>query len=119
MFRFAISPRSFGDAWLRCDNRGGRAGRNYDLRARIAERKKFQAVILDATVRGGLGGVATLERLRNVDPEVVAVISSGYCDEAALNEFLTFGFKAALPKPFTRAELGDVLQRAIAARKIG
>jgi len=81
--------------------------------------KKFQAVILDATVRGGLGGVATLERLRNVDPEVVAVICSGYCDEAALNEFLTFGFKAALPKPFTRAELGDVLQRAIAARKIG
>lgn len=80
--------------------------------------KKFQAVILDATVRGGLGGVATLERLRNVDPEVVAVICSGYCDEAALNEFLTFGFKAALPKPFTRAELGDVLQRAIAARKI-
>ena len=44
--------------------------------------KKFQAVILDATVRGGLGGVATIERLRNIDPEVVAIICSGYCDES-------------------------------------
>ena len=81
--------------------------------------EKFQAVILDATVRGGMGGVATIERLRNVDPEVIAIICSGYSDEAALSEFLTYGFRGALPKPFTRAELADVLQRAIAARKIG
>jgi two-component system cell cycle sensor histidine kinase/response regulator CckA len=81
--------------------------------------QKFQAVILDATVRGGLGGLATIERLRTVDPHVVAVICSGYSDAAALTEFLSYGFKAALPKPFTRAELGDVLQRAIAAKNIG
>ncbi len=81
--------------------------------------QKFQAVVLDATVRGGLGGVATIERLRNVDPDVIAVICSGYSDEAALTEFLSYGFRGALPKPFTRAELGDVLQRAIATRRFG
>ena len=80
--------------------------------------QKFQAVILDATVRGGLGGVATIERLRSIDPEVVAVICSGYSDEAALREFLSYGFKAALPKPFTRTELGDVLQRATARKNL-
>ncbi|HEX4640876.1 MAG TPA: response regulator [Chthoniobacterales bacterium] len=71
----------------------------------------FQAVILDATVRGGMGGVATIERLRSMDPKVNAIICSGYSDEAALSEFLAYGFRGALPKPFTRSELADALQR--------
>src|SRR4051794_13450307 len=75
----------------------------------------FQAVILDATVRGGMGGVATIERLRSMDPKVNAIICSGYSDEAALSEFLAFGFRGALPKPFTRSELADALQRTFEA----
>lgn len=73
----------------------------------------FQAVILDATIRGGMGGVATIERLREIDPNVNAIICSGYSDEAALAEFLTYGFQAALPKPFTRHELANVLRRTL------
>ena len=73
--------------------------------------KYFQAVILDATVRGGMGGVATIERLRSMDPKVNAIICSGYSDEAALSEFLAYGFRGALPKPFTRSELAEALQR--------
>jgi PAS domain S-box-containing protein len=94
---------------------GVEAVREYERALRSGE--GFQAVILDATVRGGLGGIATIERLRQIDPEVTAIICSGYSDEGALTEFLTYGFRAALPKPFTRTELGDVLQRVIAARK--
>ena len=37
--------------------------------------------------------------------------ASGYSDEAALSEFLAYGFNGALPKPFTRSELADALQR--------
>jgi PAS domain S-box-containing protein len=74
--------------------------------------ENFQAVILDATIRGGMGGLATIARLRNLDPSVVAIICSGYSDEAALAEFLQYGFRGALPKPFTRRDLADVLQRA-------
>ena len=73
--------------------------------------KDFQAVILDATVRGGLGGVETIERLRNIDPQVNAIICSGYSDEAALSQFLSYGFRGALPKPFTRRELADALRK--------
>jgi PAS domain S-box-containing protein len=76
----------------------------------------FQAVILDATVRGGMGGVATIERLRSMDPKVNAIICSGYSDEAALSEFLAFGFRGALPKPFTRSELADALQSSFEVR---
>jgi two-component system, cell cycle sensor histidine kinase and response regulator CckA len=89
---------------------GLEAVRIYERALRKGEH--FQAVILDATVRGGMGGVATIERLRSMDPKVNAIICSGYSDEAALSEFLAFGFRGALPKPFTRSELADALQRA-------
>jgi PAS domain S-box-containing protein len=89
---------------------GAEALKIYEDAMRSGE--NFQAVILDATIRGGMGGVATIERLRDLDPNVTAIICSGYSDEAALAEFLTYGFRAALPKPFTRHELANVLQRA-------
>ena len=88
---------------------GMEAVRLYERALRKGEH--FQAVILDATVRGGMGGVATIERLRSMDPKVNAIICSGYSDEAALSQFLAFGFRGALPKPFTRSELADALQQ--------
>ena len=95
---------------------GLEAIRTYERALRRGEH--FQAVILDATVRGGLGGVATIERLRGMDPNVNAIICSGYSDEAALSEFLAFGFRSALPKPFTRGELAEALQRTLASDKV-
>jgi len=89
---------------------GLEAVRVYEKALRRGEH--YRAVILDATVRGGMGGVATIERLRDMDPQVNAIICSGYSDEAALAEFLAFGFRGALPKPFTRSELADALQRS-------
>lgn len=95
---------------------GVEALRTFEQAMRRGER--FHAVILDATVRGGLGGVATIEHLRSLDPDVTAIICSGYSDEAALAEFLAYGFQAALPKPFTRHELANVLQRALETKEI-
>jgi PAS domain S-box-containing protein len=89
---------------------GFEAVRVYEKALRRGE--QYQAVILDATVRGGMGGVAAIEKLRDMDPHVNAIICSGYSDEAALAEFLAYGFRGALPKPFTRSELADALQRS-------
>ena len=94
---------------------GLEAVRTYERALRQGE--QFQAVILDATVRGGMGGVATIERLRGMDPHVNAIICSGYSDEAALSEFLAYGFRGALPKPFTRGELAEALQRTFEGSK--
>lgn len=94
---------------------GLEAVRIYERALRRGE--NFQAVILDATIRGGMGGLATIERLRTLDPQVTAIICSGYSDEAALSEFLAYGFRSALPKPFTRRELSDALQRAFETGK--
>ncbi len=93
---------------------GAEALRTYQQAMRRGE--NFHAVILDATIRGGMGGLATIERLRNLDPNVTAIICSGYSDEAALAEFLAYGFQASLAKPFTRHELANVLQRALGTK---
>src|SRR5437773_7518207 len=95
---------------------GAEAVKKYEDAMRTGE--NFQAVILDATIRGGMGGVATIERLRDLDPNVTAIICSGYSDEAALAEFLAYGFRGALPKPFTCGELCDAVQQALATRKL-
>jgi two-component system, cell cycle sensor histidine kinase and response regulator CckA len=92
---------------------GSEAVRIYERAARKGEH--FRAVILDATVRGGLGGVETIARLRSIDPKVNAIICSGYSDEAALSQFLSYGFRGTLPKPFTRRELADALHKALDA----
>jgi two-component system cell cycle sensor histidine kinase/response regulator CckA len=89
---------------------GLEAVKTYERALRRGE--NFQAVILDATIRGGMGGLATIERLRSLDPQVTAIICSGYSDQAALSQFFNYGFRGALPKPFTRRELAEALQRA-------
>jgi CheY-like chemotaxis protein len=72
--------------------------------ARAAGRP-FDLVILDLTVAGGAGGAETLERLRAEDPQVRAVASSGYANAPVMADFRAFGFAAALPKPWSAADL--------------
>ena len=69
----------------------------------------FDFVILDATVRGGMGGEETVNKLKEIDPGVVAVISSGYSDDALLANYGVHGFKAFLPKPYSLDSLQSVL----------
>ena len=73
---------------------GGAALREY-------RKKRYDIVILDLTVRDGLGGLATLERLRALDPGVVAIVSSGYSSDPVMADHERYGFVAKVPKPYT------------------
>ena len=56
-----------------------------------------------------MGGVETVGRLREIDPDVKAVASSGYSDDAALSDYREQGFAAFLKKPYNIKELQEVL----------
>jgi signal transduction histidine kinase/ActR/RegA family two-component response regulator len=73
------------------------------------EGRPFDLVLLDLTIRGGMGGAETIQKLRTIDPEVKAIVSSGYSDEAVLSDYQNWGFKIFLKKPY---QLED-LQRAV------
>jgi PAS domain S-box-containing protein len=80
----------------------------------MAERRPFQAVLLDLTIVGGLGGLETLRRLRQLDPEVVAVVSSGYSNDPVLANFEAEGFRGILEKPYSADQFVAVLREVLA-----
>ena len=75
--------------------------------------RPFDVVILDLTIRGGMGGVEAVRRLREIDPDVKAVASSGYSDDAAPSGYREQGFAAFLKKPYNIGELREVLSIAL------
>ncbi|MEP6686415.1 MAG: ATP-binding protein, partial [Verrucomicrobiota bacterium] len=80
----------------------------------IAEGEPFAAVLLDATIPGGLGGEAALKRLLKVDPLAKVILFSGYADSDLMTKAEELGFKGRLAKPFTATELAAAIQRALA-----
>jgi two-component system, cell cycle sensor histidine kinase and response regulator CckA len=70
----------------------------------------FDAVILDLTVRGGMGGAETMKRLLAIDPAITGIASSGYSDDATMADHLASGFRAFLRKPYDLAQLRGTLQ---------
>ncbi|HWR73659.1 MAG TPA: PAS domain S-box protein, partial [Nitrospirota bacterium] len=71
--------------------------------------RPYDVVVLDLTIRGGMGGVETIKKLREIDPDVKAVVSSGYSDDDAVSEYRKHGFRAFLKKPYDLEELRTIL----------
>ena len=72
----------------------------------------FDAVVLDVTVPGGMGALETLPRLRNLDPHIRAIVSSGYSTNPVIVNFASYGFAAVIVKPYGFKELGVALETA-------
>jgi PAS domain S-box-containing protein len=73
----------------------------------------FDAVILDLTVPGEMGGAEAAEKLSRLDPEVRCIVSSGYSTDPIMAEYQEHGFVAVIAKPYQIAELNEVLIRVI------
>jgi len=69
----------------------------------------FAAVILDLTIPGGMGGKDTMRQLRKIDPDVKAIVCSGYSHDPVLANYQAHGFQAMVAKPFQVTELSDRL----------
>lgn len=73
--------------------------------------ERFYAVIMDLTVPGGMGGAEAVRKLRELDPDVKAVASSGYSAYPVMAESEKYGFSDVVAKPYRLEELGRVLLR--------
>lgn len=69
----------------------------------------FDVLIMDLTIPGSMGGLETLERLRIIEPEVKALVSSGYANNPVMANYKEYGFCGVVPKPFMVEELNKVL----------
>lgn len=73
----------------------------------------FSVVILDLTVQEGMGGEATLQALKAIDPAVCGVCASGQSREATSENYVQQGFKAVLPKPFRFQDVADCIRTVL------
>jgi len=73
----------------------------------------FDAVILDLTVRGGMGGEEAVQHLLDIDARAKAIVSSGYSDSPVMNNFAEYGFCGVVVKPYNLNELGQALNRVL------
>jgi two-component system cell cycle sensor histidine kinase/response regulator CckA len=75
--------------------------------------KPFDAVILDLTVPGGMGGKETVRQLVAMDPHVRAIVSSGYSNDPVMANYSDYGFCAAVKKPYLVQKISQVLFKVV------
>ena len=83
----------------------------------MTDSRPYDAVIMDLTVPGGMGGKETLERLRQIDPAVKAVVSSGYTSDPVMANHEAYGFCGVMPKPFTIEQMSQTLAAVLVPRR--
>jgi PAS domain S-box-containing protein len=76
----------------------------------------FDLVIMDLTIPGGLGGKETLKKLREIDPGIKAIVSSGYSNDPVMADFRNHGFSGVVTKPYRIKELSEEVHRVIAGQ---
>jgi len=62
--------------------------------------RRFDMVVMDLTVRAGMGGEEAIKELLKIDPDIKAIVSSGYTDSSAISDYRKTGFRACLTKPY-------------------
>ena len=87
-------------------------------RQKLEEGERFDAVILDLTLPGGMGGKEALKKLIEIDPTVNAIVSSGYAMDATMSRYQDFGFRGVIAKPYEAAELGKIVHEVIASSHV-
>ncbi|HOW50711.1 MAG TPA: cache domain-containing protein [bacterium] len=85
-------------------------------RRALEERQPFDLVILDLTVPGGMGGEEAIGELKKLDPQVRAVVSTGYSHSPVTAQYERYGFVGILPKPYNIEDIGRLAASLIRSR---
>jgi len=83
----------------------------------IKSGQPFDFVILDIVIPNGMGGKETIQTLLKIDPEIKAIVSSGYSDDPIMSDYRRYGFRGMLAKPFQIGDLSDVLYKIMEESK--
>jgi len=77
----------------------------------------FDAVIMDLTIPGGMGGKETIKKLLKIDPKAIVVVSSGYSNDPIISSYEKYGFKGVVTKPYRIEQLSWVMWEVLNADK--
>lgn len=77
----------------------------------------FEAVLLDLTVSGGMGGLEAASKLKELDPDAKLVVCSGYSDATVMADHAAHGFSGVIQKPWTTGEIAAVFESLLTDRR--
>lgn len=73
----------------------------------------YDCVIMDLTIPGGMGGKETLRILKEYDPGVTAIVSSGYSNDPVMSNYKEYGFAGVSEKPYSFEDLRREMERVL------
>ena len=73
----------------------------------------FDGVILDLTIKGGMGGEQTMKELILIDPSVRGIVCSGYFNDPVMANYADHGFRGAMAKPYQMADIEGILREIL------
>lgn len=71
----------------------------------------FDIVFLDLTIPGGMDGREALVKLKEIDPDAIVVVASGYSNDPIMSDYEKYGFSDRLEKPFKIVDIGRIMER--------
>lgn len=104
---FSVDTAEHGEAALAMYEESFNAGKPFDL------------VILDLTIRGGMGGEETMRGLKKIDPHVIGIVASGYSNDPVMARFSEYGFSGVIIKPFSIDDVKDTVFSLLGKRGHG
>jgi len=96
-------------------NEGSEAIAKYKLAAKTGE--PYDAVLLDLTIPGGMGGKETMKLLLEIDPEAKGIVSSGYSSDPILSHYGEFGFCGVVLKPYAIGEISKTMHEVLSGAR--
>ena len=82
-------------------------------RAAMARGRRFDLVIMDLTVPGGMGGLAAMRKIQEIDPGVRAIVSSGYSSDPVMSDHRAYGFAGMIPKPYRITDFAKTIRQVL------
>ncbi|MDX6766538.1 MAG: PAS domain S-box protein [Candidatus Methylacidiphilales bacterium] len=84
-----------------------------EFRASCRIKRPYHVIITDLIVPNGVGGEMICERVKKLDPQVRVIVSSGFTNHHAIQNFRDYGFDASLSKPYRAESLRKLLDELL------
>ena len=80
-----------------------------EYKKRYSAGTAFDAVIMDLTIPGGMGGKETVTAILAIDKEASVFVSSGYSNDPIMVNYKDYGFVGVIAKPFDMTAIQKTL----------